>query len=150
MNLKKKFKLKATTAILFNHDSKHRNKKFLLPRIVGAIKNKKKKFLNSIYRQNISRDFSHANEICYAIYLLIKSNQNFDKVILSSKKLTKVNDLIDYLLIHFRSDIKLKRKSAYTKKYIFFGDNSFAVKNLKWQIKKTIFDAVLEMKKFSI
>ena len=81
---------------------------------------------------------------------MIKSNQNFDKVILSSKKLTKVNDLIDYLLIHFRSDIKLKRKSAYTKKYIFFGDNSFAVKNLKWQIKKTIFDAVLEMKKFSI
>ena len=147
MYLKKKFDLKITTVILFNHDSKYRNKKFLLPRIVNAIKNSNKYFLNKIYRQNIARDFSHANEICYAIYLLIKSKKNLDKVILSSRKLTKVNDLIDHLLSKFKINMVLKKRKLQIKKYIFYGDNSFAVKKLKWKINQTTFDAVLEIKK---
>ena len=150
MNVKRKFNLKITTAILFNHDSKHRNKKFLLPRIVSAIKNKKLSFLNTIYKANIARDFSHANEICYAIYLLIKSRRNLNEVILSSKKLVKVNDLIDFLLKVFKSDMKLKKNILPTKKYTFYGDNTVAIKKLKWKIKQTIFDAVLDMKNCKI
>ena len=62
--------------ILFNHDSALRNKKFLLPRIVKAIKEKNENFLNNIYKENIIKDFSHAEDICNAIYLLIRKNVN--------------------------------------------------------------------------
>lgn len=50
---KKIFKLKYTTVILFNHDSKYRNKNFLLPRLIKAIKKKiillLKRFIDIIY-----------------------------------------------------------------------------------------------------
>jgi len=144
MNLKREKNLNITTVILFNHDSKYRNKKFLFPRIIRAIKNKNKSFLNSIFKDNIEGDFSHAYEICYAIFLLIKSNHNFNKVILSSGKIFKINDLINYLLIKKNSKIKLHKKTLLSKK-TFYGDNSFAIKKLNWKIKKTIFTALNEM-----
>ena len=74
----KKNNLKYINLILFNHDSVFRNKKSLLPRIVLAIKKKNEKFINMIYHENIIQDFSHAEDICFAIYLLIKKKvQNF-------------------------------------------------------------------------
>ena len=47
-------------AILFNHDSVYRNKNFI-PRLF-KIKNKDFKKLEEIYNENISGDFSHADE----------------------------------------------------------------------------------------
>ena len=41
---KKKEKIKYTNAILFNHDSKFRNTKFLFPRIINGLINKKNCF----------------------------------------------------------------------------------------------------------
>ena len=63
-------KFNSTTAILFNHDSIYRGKKFLIPRIIKAFKNKNVNFLRKIYSENISGDFSHAEDICYGIYKL--------------------------------------------------------------------------------
>ena len=40
LKMKKKFKLNANIVILFNHDSKYRNSRFLLPRLIKAIKKK--------------------------------------------------------------------------------------------------------------
>ena len=37
---KKKFNSNMVMAILFNHDSIYRNKKFLIPRLIKLIKNK--------------------------------------------------------------------------------------------------------------
>ena len=37
LKMKRKFKLLASTAILFNHDSKYRNSKFLFPRFVNYL-----------------------------------------------------------------------------------------------------------------
>ena len=52
--IKKKYKLNASMAILFNHDSSLRNKKFLFPRIIKMIKNNNSKSLKEIYNNNIS------------------------------------------------------------------------------------------------
>ena len=38
---KKRNKLNASIVILFNHDSKYRNKRFLLPRLIKSIREKK-------------------------------------------------------------------------------------------------------------
>ena len=89
--------------ILFNHDSVLRNKKFLLPRIIKAIKNKNQKFLNYIYKENIIEDFSHADDICKAIFLLIEKKIFIDNLILSSSKKTKINSIIDYLLTKYHN-----------------------------------------------
>lgn len=139
---KKEKKLNATIVILFNHDSKFRNKRFLLPRLISSIKRNKIKFLKEIYQQNINGDFSHAEDICNAIYLLIKKNLNPDKIILSSGQRTYINDTIDYFMPDFKYK-NLKVKLNTTKGLI--GNNIKSIKVLKWKVKKKHLDAAIEI-----
>ena len=55
-------------AILFNHDSIFRNKKFLIPRLIRLVKSRNFKKLQEIYKENISGDFSHADDICSGLF----------------------------------------------------------------------------------
>ena len=141
---KEKFNINATTAILFNHDSIHRNKKFLIPRIVQLIKQKKIKEINKIFCENISGDFSHAEDICKGIYKLAKFKENPNKLIFSSNKRTFVNDIINYLLILNNSKIKFKRIIR-NKNFGSIGNNVATKKKLNWQHKKNIFIAAKEL-----
>jgi GDP-D-mannose dehydratase len=136
-----KEELKFTNLILFNHDSIYRSKNFLFPRIFKAVKMNNLKFIKKIYKENLVGDFSHAEDICNAIYLLIKKNKCFDNLILSSKKITKVNDIINLI---YKKKIKISFKK--NKNYII-GDNSLAKKELGWKIKKNIFIAINELRK---
>ena len=142
LNFKNNFRY--TNLILFNHDSALRNKKFLLPRIVSAIKKKNEDFLNKIYKENIIKDYSHAEDICNAIYLLIKKNVNLGNLILSSSKKTKINSIIDYLLKKYNSPIKIVTKPKKNKNFMI-GDNKLAKKNLNWKPLKNIFIAADEI-----
>ena len=133
-------------AILFNHDSMYRKNKFLIPRLIKMIKSKNFKKLNEIYKQNISGDFSHAEDICNGLYKLIISKNNPDKLIFSSNIRTYVNDIIKFLLK--KNNIKKNFTDSnlgYTSTPI--GDNSFTKKTLKWNIKKDIFIAANELNK---
>lgn len=141
---KKQKKLNASIVILFNHDSKFRNKRFLLPRLIGSIKQNKIGFLKEIYKQNINGDFAHADDICNAIYLLISKNLNPDKIILSSGKRTYVNDTIDYFIPNFKyriSNIQLNNFEG------IIGNNTKAKKILHWKLKKKHLDAAKEIYK---
>ena len=146
LNKKKKYKSNMTTAILFNHDSKYRKKKFLIPRLVKSIKLKHFKKINEIYQENISADFSHAEDICNGLFKLIISKKNPDKLIFSANKKTFINDLINFLL----------KKNKTKKKFITnninmnstpIGDNSYTKKILNWKLKKDIFIAANELNK---
>jgi|TARA_B110000003_G_scaffold275663_1_gene318953 GDP-D-mannose dehydratase len=142
--IKKKNSIKASMAILFNHDSIHRNKKFLMPRVVNLIKKKNFTTLKKIFNENISGDFSHADDICNGIYKLSNSKYNLDKLILSSNKRTFINDIINYLLDFTNNKIKFNKIKI--KKYINpIGNNHFAKKILKWNIKKNSFIAAKEL-----
>ena len=143
---KKTHNLNMTTAILFNHDSMHRKKKFLLPRLVKSIKSKNFKKINEIYQENISADFSHAEDICNGLYRLVISKKNPDKLIFSSNVKVFINDIINFLL----------KKNKIKKIFITnnlnsnstpIGDNSFTKKILNWKIKKNIFIAANELNK---
>ena len=57
-----KLKLNASIIILFNHDSKFRNPRFLFPRLINAIKKRNYSFVKKIYLSNISGDFLHASD----------------------------------------------------------------------------------------
>ena len=144
---KKKYNSNIVNAILFNHDSKYRKKKFLIPRLIDLIRLKKFKKLNEIYKQNISGDFSHAEDICNGLYKLIISKNNFDKLIFSSNKRTSINSIIKLLLK--KNKIKKELKSINTiNNSTPVGDNSITRKKLKWKIKKNIFIAAEELNRF--
>lgn len=143
MSLKKN-NFRFSNLILFNHDSIFRNKNFLLPRLVKSIVEKDYKFIKKIYKENLLGDFSHAEDICKAIYLLIKNNKCFDKLILSSNKITKINDIINFLIKKYTKNREITIKPKANKKYII-GDNSLAKNKLNWRIKKNIFYAADEI-----
>ena len=146
----KKKKTKKNTnismAILFNHDSKYRKKKFLIPRLIKKIRSKDFEKIDEIYQENISGDFSHAEDICSGIYKLLVSKKNPNKLIFSSNKETRMNNIINYLLkinkIKKSFILKSKKKSLTP-----IGDNSITKRILNWKIKKNIFVAAKELNK---
>jgi len=144
MQYKHKYSFKATTAIFFNHDSIYRNNYFIIPKLVNSAINKNYIFLQKIYNFNLTGDFSHAEDICYAIYLLIKSKKNLDKIILSSGKKTQINDIILYIIKIFNIKNIIFQKPKKQKKTLI-GINSLAVKLLTWTPKKSVYDVVQEM-----
>ena len=149
LKYKKKEKIHYTNAILFNHDSVYRNKKFLLPRVVSAIIEKNYSFLNDIIKENIFADFSHADDICNALYKIMFGKTNLDKLILSSGKSTSVNDIIQYILKKnkLKLDINLNQNKA---KKTLIGNNMLARQKLKWSSKKNIFTAANEIYKLEV
>ena len=142
--INKKNKINYTNLILFNHDSKYRDKKFILPRIVKALKNKNIKFLNEIINKNVSMDFSHADDICEGIIKLIFSKKRISQIILSSGKPTSLNNIIEYLIKKNNLDLNLNLKSI-KQNNCLIGNNNFAKKILHWKIKKDIFKAAQEI-----
>ena len=145
---KKNENLKYSNLVLFNHDSIYRNEKFLLPRLTKAIIKNDEKFINEIYENNIQGDFSHAEDICEAIYLLIKKNINFDNLILSSSKKSKINSIINYLIKKYNKSIKITKKPK-TNECFLIGNNKLAKKQLNWKIKKNIYIAADEIFKIN-
>ena len=142
--MKKNFNLNICMAILFNHDSLYRNKKFLFPRIVKMIKNNNLNDLKKIYNNNISGDFSHADDICNGIYKLCFLKSNPDKLIFSSYKRTYINDIINHLLKLMKKNFEFNNiKNKPNKKKI--GNNKITKKILSWKIKKDAFAAAKEL-----
>ena len=145
LKTKKKYNLNTSIVILFNHDSIYRNPRFLLPRLIDAIKKKNNNFLKKIYYTNISGDFSHAEDICNGLYKLIKKDCNPDKLILSSGKKTYINTVIEHFIPKFKSTINNK-KIILSRSNV--GNNLKAIKLLNWKIKKSFLNAAKELYKF--
>ena len=146
LKYKKKKKINYTNAILFNHDSKFRNKKFLLPRIIISIIKKDIVFLKNIMKLNIFSDFSHAEDICNGLYKLMFSNINKDKLIFSSGKTTSINKIIEYVI----KKNKLKINIIFNEKKIkkgLIGNNYLAKKELNWSHEKNVYIAATEIYK---
>ena len=142
LKMKKKFNLNASIVILFNHDSRFRNPRFLFPRLINAIKRRNYSFIRKIYLSNINGDFSHASDICNGIYLLIKKNKNPNKIILASGKRTFINNIINFFIPDIKNKIDYS-KMSHTRSNI--GDNSKAIKMLGWKIKKSSLDAAKDI-----
>ena len=134
-HLKKKHKINLTTVILFNHDSRYRNKKFLLPKLIKAFIEKDINFIKKIYRLNISGDFSHADDVCEGIYNLSLLKKNVDKIILSSNKRTYINKIIEYMEKFFNLKVKNKITDS-SPIYNILGSNLMARKVVDYKVRK--------------
>ena len=142
--------LNSTTVILFNHDSIYRGKRFLIPRIIKAFKNKNINFLRKIYNENISGDFSHAEDICYGIYKLSIYKKKIDKIILSSGKRFFINKVITYLNKKFKYNLYKNKLSLNNNNHKFIGSNKLSKKLLNYKYKKNILNACDEILKREI
>ena len=148
-NFQKK-KINYTNAILFNHDSKYRKTKFLIPKIIFLLKTNKKIKIQKLINENICGDFSHAEDICEGIYKIITSKKKIRRIILSSGKMTKINDIIYHLQEKFKINnynFNFNLNSNNKKCTAIVGDNSFAKQILKWKPKKNVFLASEELYK---
>jgi nucleoside-diphosphate-sugar epimerase len=144
-----KKKINYTNVILFNHDSKYRKTKFLIPKIIFLLKKNKKIKIQKLINNNICGDFSHAEDICEGIYKIITSKKKIRRIILSSGKMTKINDVIYHLQekfkinnYNFNFNVNSNKKCR-----AIVGDNSFAKEILKWKPKKNVFLASEEIYK---
>ena len=135
-----------TCLIFFNHDSIHRSKKFLFPRLINAIKTHNKKFLNEILNYNIHGDFSHADDICNGIYKIILTRKKIKRLILSSNMCTSINDIVKYVIQKNKINLKLNFKTKKNMKCLK-GNNILAKKIIKWKPKKNSFMAADEIYK---
>jgi len=135
-----------TCLIFFNHDSIYRNKKFLFPKLITAIKKRNIKFINEILNQNICGDFSHAEDICEGIYKVVATNKEIKRLIFSSNKCVAVNNIIKHIIEKNKIDLKLNFRSKIKNKCLK-GNNSLAKKIIKWKPKKNIFLAIDEIYK---
>jgi nucleoside-diphosphate-sugar epimerase len=147
LKFKNNYKIKYTNIIFFNHDSKFRNKKFILPRVIKAIINKNIKFLNSIIKENIYKDFSHAEDICDGILKIAKSSKNLNKVILSSGRLTSLNSIIKYVMNKNNIKLNLNFNKTRPKNKTIYGDNNVAKSEFNWTPKKNIYIAANDLYK---
>ena len=102
--------------------------------------------MRSIYEENISGDFSHAEDICNGLYKLLLLKNCPDKLIFSSNKRTYINEIIRHLFkinkLKINFNIKIL-KNTFTP----VGDNRLTKKNLNWRQKKNIFSAARELNK---
>ena len=135
-----------TCLIFFNHDSMYRNKKFLFPRLITAIKKRNIKFINEILNQNICGDFSHAEDICEGIYKVVATNKEIKRLIFSSNKCVAVNTIIKHIIKKYKINLKLNFRSKIKSKCLK-GNNSLAKKIIKWKPKKNAFIAADEIYK---
>ena len=140
IHLKTNKKFKATTVILFNHDSVYRNKKFLIPRLIKAVKKKKIKFIKKIFIENINGDFSHAEDICKGIYKVSINNKNIKSIILSSGKRFYLNSLLKYFIKKNKIDLQISKNQIKknSENYKFLGSNLLAKKLINYKPQKNL------------
>ena len=140
IHLKTNKKFKATTVILFNHDSVYRNKKFLIPRLIKAVKKKKIKFIKKIFIENINGDFSHAEDICKGIYKVSINNKNIKSIILSSGKRFYLNSLLKYFIKKNKIDLQISKNQIKknSENFKFLGSNLLAKKLINYKPGKNL------------
>ena len=88
--MRKKYKLKFSNVILYNHESVRRPENFLSIKVINdliQIKNKKKQKLKNL-NLNSYKDWLDARDTTEAIYLLALSKHNDDFIISSGNKKT--------------------------------------------------------------
>tara|TARA_B100000989_G_scaffold285589_1_gene253440 strand:+ start:21323 stop:22222 length:900 start_codon:yes stop_codon:yes gene_type:complete len=142
--LQKKRRLNSCTAILFNHDSIHRDKKFLIPRIISAFKSNNKKFIQKIYSLNISGDFSSAKEICLGIYKLSIYKKKISKIILSSGKRFYINEFINDINTGYNFKL-IRNKKLNKKNKNILGSNKLAKKIINFKVNDNYLKSLKKM-----
>ena len=167
INYREAYNIFASNGILFNHESPRRGETFVTKKIVSALckikfGKQKKLFLGNL---NSKRDWGHAKDYCYAMWLILQYKKPDDFIIATGKQYS-IKQFINFTANQLNMKIKWKGKGLSEKGYnhkneviiecdknylrpldvnTLLGDSSKARKLLKWKPKININSLIKEM-----
>lgn len=152
---REKYNLKASTAILYNHESPRRSIEFVTQKIVTSLVNIKRGKQQKLFLRNVDsiKDWSHSKDIVRAL-LLMAENEDPEDFIVSSGKGRSIHDLI----VNVSKKIKLKDWEKYvsidssptynnsiTK---LIGNPNYLINKLNWKPNYTFQSLINDMVKY--
>jgi len=150
-NYREAYKLHASSGILFNHESPRRGFEFVTRKISNEVAKIKKGFQKKLKLGNIKakRDWGHAKDYTYAMWLMMQQENGGDYVIGTGKQFT-VENFAEKAFAHV--GLNYKDHVVIDKNLIrpadvdsLLADYTKAKKILKWEPKKGFDDLVVDM-----
>ncbi len=147
---RQKFKLKAFSGIMFQHESNLRNDNFVIKKIIrSALDLNKKKIKTKIKfgNINISKDWGSAEEYVQIIHKIMINKKKLDDYVICTGQTNSIRSVISYTFKKFHLNWKnfiLIDKNLIRKNEIIRsrGSNLKLLKNLKLKPKKNVYRIV--------
>jgi len=150
-NYRNAYGMKIWNGILFNHESPRRGSNFVTNKVVKEAVKIKLGLSNELRLGNLnaSRDWGHAKDYVYAMWLMLQSDTPDDYVCSTGESHT-VRDLVSYVFRELGMDwtqyVKADQKFFRSEELEFLkGDCSKIKKNLGWEHKYTFKEMLDEM-----
>lgn len=149
INYRETYGLYVSNGVLFNHESYLRSSKFFVKKVIQEaikIKRGKQKFLK-VGNIDVKRDFGYAPYYVEAMFLSLQQPLPDDYIICSGKSISlrsivlHVFNFLDLDLSLIKEDKNLMRPNDI---YDIYGDNTIAIKKLKWNYNFSFYD-ILDM-----
>ena len=166
INYREAYGLYACNGILFNHESPVRGNTFVTKKIVNSLCSIKKGSTEKLFLGNLyaKRDWGHAEDYCYAMWLMLQQKKPNDFVIATGTQYT-VKSFIDIVAKQLDMAIEwkgkgLKERGIYKNKTIISIDKKYfrptevdnllgsykkAKRYLKWKPKHNLISLVQDM-----
>ena len=126
---RKNFNLNVYNGFLFNHESKYRSNKFIIPKIIKSLvlfKYKKKKKVLKLNNILSEKDFGSAEEYMKIIWKVLQQKKIFDFILGSQKKLSLLN-IIKFIARYLKININIFNKknkiNIYFDNYLIISGN---------------------------
>ena len=153
-NYRNAYGMKIWNGILFNHESPRRGSNFVTNKVVKEAVKIKMGLSNELRlgNMNASRDWGHAKDYVYAMWLMLQSNSPDDYVCATGKSHT-VRDLCSYVFKNLGMDwnqyVKADQKYFRSEELEFLKGDSKKIRTaLGWEPKYTFGEMLDEMSNY--
>ena len=150
-NYRENFNFKASTGILFNHESPRKDDRFVLRKIAKSVAKIKLGLQNTISLGNImsKRDWGHAKDYAYAMWLINTQKKPGDYII-GTGKLNSVKNFVEkafkYVGLDYKKYLKIDKKLIRRKdSKARIANPMKLLKKLKWKRKFNFESLVVDM-----
>ena len=150
-NYRENFNFRASTGILFNHESPRKDKIFVLRKIAIAVARIKLGLQKNLYLGDIKskRDWGHAKDYAKAMWL-INTHKTASDYIIGTGKLNSVEDFtkkaFKYVGLDYKKHLKIDKKLIRDKdSKARVADPAKLIKKLKWKKEFTFEKLVSDM-----
>jgi GDPmannose 4,6-dehydratase len=149
-NYRQKYKLYASTGILYNHESPRRGFEFVTRKVTSTAAKIKLKMASALELGNLQaqRDWGHAKEFVYAIWRMLQCDLPDDYVI-ATGKLHSVKELCEiafsYLGLDYIDFVRINKQFYREENHVLVGDAEKAKKAFGWRAEKSFRQIIEEM-----
>lgn len=147
INYREAYKIFASNAILFNHESYLRNENFFIKKVIKNAILIKKGVKKSLILGNleVKRDFGYAPEYVKALWLILNSNDADDYIVCSGMSIS-LKEIVEYIFEKFNLSNKLilQDKNLIRPVEILdsYGDNSKIKNKLNWEYNLNFYNVI--------